>query len=45
MGELLDMIASPKECTLYIKNLNKTGGTQSVTYISFLLVYISNFIY
>ena len=43
MGDLLDMIASPIGCTLYVKNLNKTSGTHSVTYNSFLLVYNSNF--
>ena len=39
------MIASPIgcRCTLYVKNLNKTGGTHSVTFNSFLLVYNSNF--
>ena len=43
MGDLIDMIASPIGCTLYVKNLNKTGGTHSVTFNSFLLVYNSNF--
>jgi hypothetical protein len=42
-GDLIDMIASPIGCTLYIKNLDKTSGTTAITYNSHLLVYNSNF--